>query len=67
MERLRVPEAEVVYIGDGYSDTCPAAKADLVFAKDVLYEYCREQGIPAVPFNSFQDILEFIVLQENRG
>jgi len=39
------------------SDTCPAERADLVFAKDVLYEYCMENGIAAVHFDDFQDIM----------
>ena len=32
----------IVYIGEGYSDRCPVQFADLVFAKDVLKNYCRE-------------------------
>ena len=57
MEQLREEGSQVVYIGDGYSDTCPAAKADVVFAKGALYEYCLDQGIPAFPFKDFSDVM----------
>lgn len=46
-----------VYIGDGYSDFCPAELADKVFAKGTLYRYCRDHGINAVPFENFNDII----------
>lgn len=48
---------QVVYIGDSYSDMCPAAIADVVFAKGVLYDYCLEKGINAVHFDDFRDII----------
>lgn len=48
---------QVVYIGDGHSDMCPAAAADIVFAKDVLYRYCQEKGIKAIEFKNFKDII----------
>jgi len=59
MEELSEEGSQVIYIGDGYSDTCPAAKADLVFAKGVLYEFCREKGIDAVHFEDFRDIVSY--------
>ena len=46
----------IVYIGEGFSDRCPARYADVVFAKDDLKEYCRESGIPFVPFRTFGDV-----------
>jgi 2-hydroxy-3-keto-5-methylthiopentenyl-1-phosphate phosphatase len=60
MERLREPGSQAVYIGDGYSDTCPAGKADMIFAKGTLYLYCLEKGIPAQHFDSFRDIIAFL-------
>ncbi len=57
MKELRAPGSQTVYIGDGYSDTCPAAQADLVFAKGALYRYCQERGIEAQYFDSFCDII----------
>ena len=46
----------IVYVGEGYSDRCPAQYADVVFAKDELMEYCRASGIPFVSYRTFGDI-----------
>ncbi len=46
----------IVYVGEGFSDRCPAGYADVVFAKDELREYCRESGIPFVPYETFSDV-----------
>ncbi|EEG77356.1 MtnX-like HAD-IB family phosphatase [Dethiobacter alkaliphilus] len=48
---------KIIYIGDGYSDKCVSNLADVVFAKDVLADYCREQGTDFYPFTGFDDIL----------
>jgi len=45
-----------VYIGDGYSDRCPAEYCDIVFAKKSLAEYCRKQNILFYPFSTFHDV-----------
>jgi 2,3-diketo-5-methylthio-1-phosphopentane phosphatase len=50
----------VVYIGDGYSDTCPVTLADVVFAKKDLYRYCRDNGISARYFDNFNDIILYL-------
>ncbi|MGI6226726.1 MAG: MtnX-like HAD-IB family phosphatase [Peptococcales bacterium] len=60
MEKLRKNARQIVYIGDGYSDTCPASKADIVFAKGTLYKYCQEKGIKATHFDNFGDILRLV-------
>lgn len=57
MDRLRQAESPVVYIGDGYSDTCASRHADQVFAKGSLYTYCRENGINVLHYDNFKDIL----------
>lgn len=46
----------IIYIGDSYSDLCAAKEADLVFAKDVLYENYRQNGNPCLPYENFGDI-----------
>jgi 2,3-diketo-5-methylthio-1-phosphopentane phosphatase len=56
----RLTYDRVIYVGNGYSDVCPAKDADLVFAKDVLYEKCREDGTPCVHYENFQDILNYL-------
>ncbi|MGI6412137.1 MAG: MtnX-like HAD-IB family phosphatase [Syntrophomonadaceae bacterium] len=60
MQSLKEENSLAVYIGDGYSDTCPARHADMVFAKDRLYSYCREHGIPALEFSDFSHILAYL-------
>lgn len=62
MNKLKEPGDEVVYIGDGYSDTCAAMSGNIVFAKGFLLEYCRQKGIDVVPYNSFNDIIFNILL-----
>jgi 2-hydroxy-3-keto-5-methylthiopentenyl-1-phosphate phosphatase len=50
----------VVLVGDGKSDACLAANADVVFAKSRLLDYCREQGIAHSPFSTFADVLAVV-------
>lgn len=57
IKALQEEGSQAVYIGDGYSDTCPAGHADVVFAKKNLYEYCLEKGITAIHYDTFADIL----------
>lgn len=57
MDKLQETDSQSIYIGDGYSDICPAAKADIVFAKGTLIKLCQEKGIPAFPYQNFQDII----------
>ncbi len=46
----------IVYIGDGYSDWCPAMMADVVFATRDLKRQCGELGIPHHPFDDFFEV-----------
>ncbi len=63
LERLTQPGSQVVYVGDGISDICPAGHSDLVFAKGRLLDYCRSEGIPAIPVAGFADVLEKLDLK----
>ena len=47
----------VALVGDGFSDTCVAAKADYVFACRRLLSHCEAEGIPFFPFNDFYDVI----------
>jgi 2-hydroxy-3-keto-5-methylthiopentenyl-1-phosphate phosphatase len=49
---------KVIYIGDGFSDRCGVRAADVVFAKDDLRRYCRQQSIGHETFQDFSDLLE---------
>lgn len=57
IKQLAAEGSQIIYIGDGHSDFCPAETADVVFAKDVLYRYCLGKGINAVRFSNFKDII----------
>ncbi len=46
----------IVYVGEGYSDRCPARYADLVFAKRSLQTYCRNENISYLPYATFADV-----------
>jgi len=61
LARLQERYRRTVYIGDGYSDRCPALEADLVFAKDHLAELMDSYGMRYVPFEDFRDIIEATV------
>jgi len=58
--RARDEQRRVLLIGDGASDFCVAAEADLVFAKHRLIEHCRAAGIPYVPVTGFADALDLM-------
>jgi 2-hydroxy-3-keto-5-methylthiopentenyl-1-phosphate phosphatase len=64
MTKLNPEGRQTVYIGDGTSDLCPASASDMVFAKGRLFEYCRNKGINARPFDNFGDILSWLILAE---
>jgi 2-hydroxy-3-keto-5-methylthiopentenyl-1-phosphate phosphatase len=46
----------LVYIGDGRSDFCVSARADLLFAKSDLAAYAAGRAQPHHPFTSFSEI-----------
>jgi 2,3-diketo-5-methylthio-1-phosphopentane phosphatase len=46
----------IVYIGEGYSDRCPAQYADIVFAKDALQHFCQQKNISYFLYASFADV-----------
>lgn len=56
LEKLRKEGYDIVYIGNGYSDRCPAEFAGLVFAKGDLLEHCKQEKIQCIPFSNFRDI-----------
>ena len=60
----------VIFIGDGVSDLTASREADILFARAGLRleEFCLENKIPYIPFESFSDIqyeIEKIILNIN--
>ncbi len=58
LERYRPDYNRIIYIGDSYSDVCPAKIADLVFAKATLYKQYSHNGHRCVYFENFDDIIK---------
>lgn len=64
IQRLRKEGQTVVYIGDGKSDLCAVPHADIIFARDFLADYCRENSIDFRTYDDFTAITEY--LKNNR-
>jgi 2-hydroxy-3-keto-5-methylthiopentenyl-1-phosphate phosphatase len=64
VERAKREGSFIVYVGDGLSDKCAAGKADLVFAKGDLAEYCEGHGIP---YTQFENLSQVARLLESSG
>jgi 2-hydroxy-3-keto-5-methylthiopentenyl-1-phosphate phosphatase len=55
-KRGTLPEGEVVYVGDGFSDRCAALAADRVFATGSLARYLEAEGVPFTPFDDLHTV-----------
>lgn len=55
-KRSVLPGAEIVYVGDGYSDRCAALAADRVFARSGLASFLDERGVEYECFEDFYDV-----------
>lgn len=53
--------ARTLLIGDGRSDFCVAARADFVFARGALLDYCRVRHVPHTPVDNFVDAQQQLV------
>jgi 2-hydroxy-3-keto-5-methylthiopentenyl-1-phosphate phosphatase len=60
LEQCRPAYNRIIYIGDSYSDICPAKNADLVFAKTILYAKHSTNGNHCIYFENFADIIRFL-------
>ncbi|MCR3923468.1 MAG: HAD-IB family phosphatase [Firmicutes bacterium] len=56
-QQVKQKGTKIIYIGDGHSDKCVSAFADVVFAKGILAEHCVKKGIPHYTFETFADVL----------
>jgi 2-hydroxy-3-keto-5-methylthiopentenyl-1-phosphate phosphatase len=55
-KRSALPDGEVVYVGDGFSDRCVALAVDRVFARDGLASYLDSEGVSYEWFDDFRDV-----------
>lgn len=60
VDRLHHRDEQVLFIGDGASDFCASGRADHVFAKGRLVDYCREKRIAHSPMLDFADALAML-------
>ncbi len=56
-KRAGLPPRPFVYVGDGYSDRCPAEAAERVFARAGLAEHLEREGRPFEPFDDLRDVI----------
>jgi 2-hydroxy-3-keto-5-methylthiopentenyl-1-phosphate phosphatase len=54
------PRELSIVVGDGRSDFCIAARADLVLAKGALLDHCIEADLPHVAFADFGEATEIL-------
>lgn len=59
LRRMKKEYREIVYVGDGSSDLCPAQDADIIFARDLLYSEYRARGKECFYYNDFSDIYNY--------
>ena len=55
-KRQKLPAGEITYVGNGYSDRCPALASTRVFARCGLARYLDSIGAPYEPFSDFHQI-----------
>ncbi len=58
---------KVLFVGDGRSDFCVAAKADFVLAKSRLIDHCVHAGIAHAAFVHFEDALALMLQTIDRS
>lgn len=56
-KRSALPQGDVAYAGDGYSDRCAALAATRVFATGALAEWLQERDVAFERFGDFYDVL----------
>ena len=49
----------IFYIGDGRSDICPAGYCNIVFAKEELLNYYKDNKLPCLSYNSLKDVYRY--------
>jgi 2,3-diketo-5-methylthio-1-phosphopentane phosphatase len=57
----------VLLVGDGRSDFCAAHRADHVFAKGRLRDYCAAEGLPHTPIHDFEEAARLLPELQRRS
>ena len=52
-------DSTIFFIGDGLSDICPAQYADIVFAKQDLLAYYKNNKAHCLPFKGLKDVYDY--------
>lgn len=60
VEREKQKGKLTIYVGDGLSDKCAVSKADIVFAKGDLKQYCEKNDIKHFAFDSLDEVAGMI-------
>jgi 2-hydroxy-3-keto-5-methylthiopentenyl-1-phosphate phosphatase len=55
-QRLRDARGPIAFVGEGQSDRYGALYSDVVFAKDALVQICEQDGVPFLPWETFDDV-----------
>ncbi|HEX9628742.1 MAG TPA: HAD-IB family phosphatase [Pyrinomonadaceae bacterium] len=56
MRLLNPANAPAIFVGDGLSDQYAVESADLVFAKNGLASYCRDNSVEHISFNDLREV-----------
>lgn len=56
VRRHRQERGPVAFVGEGHTDRYGALYSDVVFAKKALVEICEADGVPFIPWESFDDV-----------
>jgi 2-hydroxy-3-keto-5-methylthiopentenyl-1-phosphate phosphatase len=65
VEQYQARGARVLFVGDGITDECAASKADMVFARRSLLEFCEKEGLLHMSFDTFNDIMQGLEASED--
>ena len=60
MADMRASGLPVVFVGDGTSDRHAARVADVLFAKEPLASWCRQEGVAHYPVTDLSGVLRLL-------
>ena len=60
IQKLKEEYETIYFAGDSEPDSHPAKFADVTFAKDALQDLLRQQGVPFVAVETFEDIEQYL-------